>query len=213
MCRLALMNKNGVQMVERAVGIKNFFDYLELTMGGHGNGYALVKDGKCLDLRKGVNLKNKTIAKAVLSTDFDWMIYHTRLASCGTIKDSNCHPFQNPFNGDILAANGTESDLVAFNRENKLNRTDTETLLLDFLRDEAYLADLRINRSTLVGIHKGKAFAVKNCGSLYRLSLDKDTVCLASDFPPALRNIAYPCLAYFEAGFTAMVQEDKKATV
>ena len=203
MCRLALMNKKGVEAIEEAYGLRKFLDYLERSMGGHGNGYALVKDGLTIDLRKGVYLKNSTIAKAALKTDCDWFIYHTRLASCGTVKDSNCHPFQNPFNGDILAANGTEYDLIEYNRECGLNRTDTETLLLDFLRDENFLADCRVSRSTLIGIHKGKAFAIRNQGSLKRLQLGKDTVVLASEFPERLDLIAYPTAAYFEPHFEA----------
>lgn len=201
MCRLALMNKKGLETIEESYGLRKFLDFLERSMGGHGNGYALVKNGEMLDLRKGVALKNSAIAKAALKTDCDWFIYHTRLASCGTIRDSNCHPFQNPFNGDILAANGTESDLVEYNRQRGLNRTDTETLLMDFLRDDNFLADCRISRSTLIGIHKGKAFAVRNQGSLKRLQLGKDAVVLASQFPDPLDLIAYPTAAYFEPHF------------
>lgn len=201
MCRLALMNKKGLEAVEQSYGLRKFLDFLERSMGGHGNGYALVKDGQAIDLRKGVTLKNSTIAKTALKADFDWFIYHTRLASCGTIADTNCHPFQNPFNGDILAANGTELDLVEYNRQCGLNRTDTETLLMDFLRDDNFLADCRVSRSTLIGIHKGKAFAIRNNGSLKRLQLGRDVIVLASQFPEPLDLVAYPTAAYFEPHF------------
>ena len=201
MCRLALMNKAGADFIEKTYGLTAFLTYLETRMGGHGNGYALVKDGKCVDLRKGVNLTNKTIAKAVKKTDFDWFIYHTRLASCGTIADRNCHPFQHPLTGDILAANGTERDIVLYNRDNHIDRTDTETLLLDFLRDDEFFADTGICWSTLVGIHKGKAFARKNLGSLYKLALTPNIIALASEFPTRLQSLAYPCNGYYEPGF------------
>jgi hypothetical protein len=197
------MNKKGLETIEESYGLRKFLDFLERSMGGHGNGYALVKDGKAIDLRKGVYLKNSTIARTALKTDFDWFVYHTRLASCGSIKDANCHPFQNPFNGDILAANGTEYDLIEYNHQCGLTRTDTETLLLDFLRDENFLADCRVSHSTLIGIHKGKAFAIRNQGSLKRLQLGKDSVVLASQFPAPLDIIAYPTAAYFEPNFEA----------
>lgn len=188
--------------MDRLYGLDRFCRYLEMRMGGHGNGYALIKDGKCVDLRKGTRLSCKTIAQAVRKTDFDWFIFHTRLASCGTIADRNCHPFQNPTTGDILASNGTETDISQWNRDNHLDRTDTESLLLDFLRDDHFTADLKINRSVLIGIHKGKAFAVRNCGSLMRLGLTNDCIVLASEFPQSLGLISYPCNTYFEPGFT-----------
>ena len=65
MCRLALMNKAGADFIEKTYGLTAFLTYLESRLGGHGNGYALIKDGKCVDLRKGVNLTNRTIVKAV----------------------------------------------------------------------------------------------------------------------------------------------------
>lgn len=201
MCRLALMNKGGADVVEHIYGLRRFLDYLTAQCGGHGNGYALVKDGKCIDLKKGVKLSNKAIAKAVLKTDFDWLIYHTRLASCGTISDRNCHPFQDPATGDLLAANGTEHDLTALNHAHGLDRTDTETLLLDFLRDEHFVADLKCNRSALIGTHHGKAFAVRNSGQLNRLSLQHGCVCIASSFPHDFALITHPCISYFEPGF------------
>lgn len=201
MCRLALMNKPGVQIMQRLYGLDNFLSYLERQMGGHGNGYALIKDGECIDLRKGVALKTRQIASTALKTDFDWFIFHTRLASCGTIADRNCHPFQNPSTGDILAANGTESDLSYYNKMNNLDRTDTETLLLDFLNEGNFLYDLKVSRSTLIGAHKGKVFAVRNQGSLMKLGFTNDVVVLASAFPKEIGVLAYPCASYFEPGF------------
>ena len=46
MCRLSLMNKRGAELLEREIGLDTFFYYLQYRMGGHGNGYALIKGGK-----------------------------------------------------------------------------------------------------------------------------------------------------------------------
>ena len=36
MCRLAMMNREGIKHVEREYGLENLFDYLERQLGGHG---------------------------------------------------------------------------------------------------------------------------------------------------------------------------------
>ena len=90
MCRVLLMNKQGEKEIENIYGLDKYLKYLEKQMGGHGNGFALMKDGKVTKLEKGVNLDVRDIANVFRKTDYDWAIFHTRLASIGTISDSNC---------------------------------------------------------------------------------------------------------------------------
>ena len=56
-------------------------------------GVALLKDNKIIKIEKGVKLDVRDIAQLLRKTDYDWALFHTRLASIGTISDENCHPF------------------------------------------------------------------------------------------------------------------------
>src|SRR5690606_30506682 len=126
MCRLALLNKEGVDYIESNYGLTEFFDYLEMSQGGHGNGYCIIYDNKKIRIKKGVTLPNEEIAADILKDyqNIKWIMYHTRLASMGNISNENCHPFR--CGNNILMMNGTESGIRAFIKDNK---TDTETIL------------------------------------------------------------------------------------
>ena len=94
MCRVLLMNKKGEQEIENIYGLARYLKYLEDSMGGHGNGFALLKDGKVIRLEKGVNLDIRDIANIIRKTNYDWCLFHTRFASKGIVCDKNCHPFK-----------------------------------------------------------------------------------------------------------------------
>ena len=55
MCRVLLMNKQAEKEIEKTYGLDRYLKYLEKQMGGHGNGFALMKKGKIIKLEKGVN--------------------------------------------------------------------------------------------------------------------------------------------------------------
>ena len=54
MCRVLLMNKQAEKEIEKTYGLDRYLKYLEKQMGGHGNGFALMKNGKIIKLEKGV---------------------------------------------------------------------------------------------------------------------------------------------------------------
>ena len=81
MCRLVLMNKEGEKQIDMQYGLDKYLKYLEKQLGGHGNGYALMKDGKVIKFEKGVNLDVRDIAKTFKKTNYDWALFHTRLAT------------------------------------------------------------------------------------------------------------------------------------
>lgn len=200
MCRLALMDNKGIARLEREYGLENFLTYLERAFGGHGNGFALIgNDGQIQTIRKGVDLTCGEIAADVLA-DLDsvkWLVFHTRLASCGQRTDENCHPFYNPENNTLLCANGTEWQVTRYARSIGSTMTDTEIVLsvLDGHSVRAFRADLRRWSSVLVGWHNGKVFAVRNCGSLRWLPGDGRI--MASEFPPELGSTR-TCNEFFE---------------
>ena len=75
-------------------------------------GFALLKNKKIIKIEKGVKLDVRDIAQILRKTDYDWALFHTRLASIGTISDENCHPFVR--NNMLLAMNGTENSSKFF---------------------------------------------------------------------------------------------------
>lgn len=185
MCRLALINAAGAEELQARYGLRKYFDFLEKRLGGSGNGYALIENGKVKILEKGVMLRNREIAEKISKSKYDWLIYHTRLASCGTVSDRNCHPFRR--GDDVLAANGTEIEMARTAREYGLNVTDTELVLRYGLTENDFYDDLRIWSSVLVGLHKGKVYAVRNHGRLERMETENENaVIIGSEFPPLL---------------------------
>lgn len=176
MCRLALINNAGIRYIENNYGLENLFNYLEKQLGGHGNGCCIIyKDGSYA-IDKGVLLTNDIISAEILNniSKIKWVIYHTRLASVGTITDSNCHPFE--YNRKVLAMNGTERNYKIINKK----LTDTENILLT---SNSIKEDTKKYYSVFLGYENGKVFANKNCGSLKYIPCENGGRIFASDFP------------------------------
>lgn len=176
MCRLALMNNEGIRHIEREYGLEKFFNYLERQLGGHGNGICFIYNDGSYYINKGVMLTNAEIAEDVLLKlrNLKWIIYHTRLASVGNINDRNCHPFNN--NNRVMAMNGTERNYTVANK----NLTDTENILLT---TKDITMGTREYRSVFLGYENGKVFANKNCGSLEYIPCENGGKIFASSFP------------------------------
>ena len=88
-------------------------------------GFALMKNKKLIKFEKGVNLDVREIAKILKNTDYDWALFHTRLASIGEKCDKNCHPFKR--GNMVMAMNGTERSVSFLSKINDI--TDTEAIL------------------------------------------------------------------------------------
>lgn len=87
MCRLYFNPKPANRGL---VGLTSQFEQLERVAGGHGNGVALLNQGRVI---KGLNKKSDDLAAAAID-DGGPMMFHTRLASIGTISDQLCQPFK-----------------------------------------------------------------------------------------------------------------------
>ena len=176
MCRLALMNNEGIRHIEYQYGLENFFNHLERQLGGHGNGICFIYNDGSYFIRKGVDLTNAEIAEEVLvkMNHIKWIIYHTRLASVGSINDRNCHPFEN--NGRVMAMNGTERNYTVINRK----LTDTENILLS---TKNILEGTKDYHSVFLGYENGRVFANRNCGSLEYMPCRNSGKVFASTFP------------------------------
>lgn len=189
MCRLIMMNKSGEKEIEKNYGLDNYLKFLEEQMGGHGNGYALMRKGKIISFDKGMNLNVKEIARVIRKTNYDWCIFHTRLASVGSKSDDNCHPFKR--GTEVMAMNGTEHsvDLVSTVKE----ITDTEAILDLKVLYKWEIPALENLKSIFVGFSKGKPYVVAN--NTYNLKLlhnkKNNAIIFASDFPEKLKKNIY----------------------
>ncbi len=181
MCRLALLNKEGIDYLEDKIGIVNLLNYLEKSLGGHGNGYCMLFKNNAVRIRKGLDLHNDEITDDIFKyyKNLKWFFYHTRLASFGLINSENCHPFKDS-SGNVLMMNGTEPSVKPFITGNK---TDTETILKmsELLHADIKKQTLNFN-SVFLGISQSKVFINRNNGSLEYMQGNEKTVIFASEF-------------------------------
>ena len=202
MCRLAMMNNVGIKYIEEKYGLENLFDYLERQLGGHGNGICFIYNDGSYFIRKGVELTNAEIAEEVLMKikHIKWIIYHTRLASVGSINDRNCHPFNN--NGRVMAMNGTERNYTIANK----SLTDTENILIT---TNNITKGTRNYHSVFLGYENGKVFANKNYGSLEYIPCGNGGRVFASTFPMEyyVREMVYEAPQHYVEGVKMMPLE------
>lgn len=183
MCRLALFNKSGIDHIENTVGLKNLLNHLETSLGGHGNGYCIIFNDNKTRINKGIRLTNKQITADILKNynNIKWVIYHTRLASMGSINNNNCHPFKD--HNNILAMNGTEYEVKKLIKD---DTTDTETILKMCSK---FGVDIKERTKKFNSVFLGydsnnkKVFANKNNGKLEYLHY-KHTIIFSSEFLP-----------------------------
>ncbi len=210
MCRVLLMNKQGEKEIEKTYGLDKYLKYLEKQMGGHGNGFALMKNGKIIKLEKGVNLDVRDIANVFRKTNYDWAIFHTRLASIGTISDSNCHPFRR--GETVIAMNGTESTVNFL--ANIKGITDTEAILETMEKYHLSLAALKKFSSIFVGFYNHKPFVVADNTLRIKILKKKNSsaVVFASSFPKKFKNIYEPknCFTWNGGNLNIELEKHKK---
>lgn len=189
MCRLLLMNKSGEREIEKSYGLSNFLQFLEEQMGGHGNGYALMKKGRITALEKGVKLNVKEIARVTRKSNYDWCIFHTRLASVGEKSDNNCHPFRK--GTEVMAMNGTEHSVGLVSNVKEI--TDTEAILDLKVMYKWELPALKKLSSIFVGFSKGKPYIVADNTYNVKLLNNKknNAIVFASDFPDKMKKNIY----------------------
>ena len=180
MCRLLMSDNRGLKKLGKEY-MKGFLDVLEKSCGGHGNGYLFIKDGQIIGYDKGVKLSNEEIVERVYSEEVDWFIYHTRIASKGSIKDENCHPYVSADLTQGLAMNGTMSDFGAI--ANHSDITDTEMLFKMKLASGLPADNLVGLSPRFLGIENGKVYAVNNSVAQALHYDDNECIIIASEFP------------------------------
>ena len=186
MCRVALINKKGEKEIERIYGLTRYLKFLEKQFGGHGNGFSLMKNGKIIKLEKGVKLDVRDIANEMKNTDYDWALFHTRLASVGDKNDRNCHPFRR--GTTVLAMNGTERSVEFLSHT--MDITDTEAILETITKYHLGLVALKNFHSIFMGFYNKKPFVFT--GNTQNIKVlnnrKKRAIVFASSFPNEFKN-------------------------
>lgn len=178
MCRLMLMNREAFDLLKDEVYFLML--HLELAMGGHGNGVAILRDSR-ISIQKGVKFSVEDAYTFASSRKWDWLIFHTRLASVGDINDKNCHPFR--YGHTVLAMNGTEKGFEPI-AQGLGGITDTEAILLTYKKLGVPIPySLTRLSSAFVGFHKGKPFAVCAGHSDMKVWTKGNAIVIASEYP------------------------------
>lgn len=181
MCRLLLGKKETILRYNEKYNILKLLDHLVNELGGHGNGLVLIKDRKIIYYRKGIRYYTDEVYKSMISKDYDYCIFHTRLASIGEISDENCHPFV--YNNSCICMNGT---MTEYNRYLiKDNITDTEYLfnkIKDISDIYKVVSILQKKKPSFIGCVDGRVYLVKNLSSIYQWSISNDDFLYASSF-------------------------------
>ena len=141
MCRLMTGTKNAIKAYDSTYGMLDLLIHLEKTCGGHGNGIVLYKDEKLIKTVKGTQVKVDEVYKILCVDDinYDYAIFHTRIASVGHVADNMCHPFIH--NNNCMAMNGTLFELSDI--ANALKITDTE-LVFDIIKIRDFPTTVKI---------------------------------------------------------------------
>lgn len=199
MCRMLLANRKGIEELKLTLAaipgcstLEKYLRDLELRDGGQGNGYALLKDGRLVRLEKGVNLAVGTIAKVMETEDYDWVLFHTREASTGSVSDANCHPFRVSGKAELVAAvNGNEKSVMELARAAG-GITDSEFILKLVAEMGLPLKEtLAIFESNFFGFYNGRPFVKK--GNRDMLTWEKgEGLVFASDFPFGMEGLRKP---------------------
>lgn len=128
MCRLLFCTN--VKKLAQKVDIVDFLAQLEISCGGHGNGFYCYGFG----LKKGVNLTVEEIANVVENRSGPFM-FHTRLASIGPVTNTLCQPFK--IKKGYVCHNGHWStDLVSYLQLKYPNGLVSDSLIISQLIEE-----------------------------------------------------------------------------
>jgi len=129
--------------------------------------------------------------------DYDWILFHAREASTGSVSDANCHPFRAVGKADLVAGvNGNEKEVAALaNVAGGI--TDSEFIIRLVAEMGPPLREtLSIYESNFFGFYNGKAFIKK--GNRDMLTWKKGNgIVFASDFPFGMTGLEKPGQDYF----------------
>jgi hypothetical protein len=199
MCRLVLCNAATLRYLEEqferaSAALSVFFEELEESNGGHGNGIAALWMGAqpTTRLLKGRRLKVEQAATQLCAwaeQGADWFLFHTRLASAAPIASRHCHPFQA---GDlVLAHNGHDRQWAALGQVAAEELTDSEVITRTWDALQLPLTALQEARGVFVGFQAGQPFAIKGSpwAELVAAHTPAGAILFASELPAWLEDV------------------------
>lgn len=187
MCRQVLGNKKGYLTIDREYGgLENFLNWLVFERGGNGNGILFVKDNTIIKFKKDLDLSIDEIAEDIRSLDYDYALFHTRLASVGSVIRSNVHQFvYSP--KFALAMNGAEDYINIDNKDNyRPDMTDAEKIAQEIYETKVEprkFFDKHTYRTAFTGVYDGKAYMYTSNFDMMKLLSKDDAFLFSSDFP------------------------------
>lgn len=158
MCRLAFIPAR--TKISRKQ-LASFFNQLECSFGGDGNGYAAISPDGTVTIGKGVKMSTDQIAgEAIKLNRAGYAIYfHTRKISVGWSSNDQCHPFRidGPSWDGSLCHNGTWTEGAPLA---KYLCTGSDTATLAYLIGEIGLPEIKnrdlMPRSGIFLLYGGK---------------------------------------------------------
>lgn len=184
---MVLTNHVDFELYDEQYGVLNLLKYLEQVKGRDGNGYALIRNNRVVEVLKGGLLSNEQIYDLVKSPKvWDYFIWHTRKASMSLLADEHFQPYV--LGNNCLAMNGLEETLRPISRA--FRRTGSDILFrvtvgmdMDFVTRGL----LSFEKSTFVGCLEGHPYVVVGGGDMCRWDFGSKTF-HASEFPEGVAD-------------------------
>ena len=186
MCRQVLGNKKGYMTIDKEYGgLEHYLSWLVFERGGNGNGIILLKDKRIIKFKKDLNLSIEEIANDLRNMDYDYALFHTRLASVGSVCRSNVHHFV--FSPKFaLAMNGGENCNDLDSNYKRPNMTDAELIarcMFESGENPKEFLDQHTKRSAYTGVYDGKPYVYTQNKDIMMLLKKEDAFLFSSDFP------------------------------
>lgn len=181
MCRLLIGGRESIIRYNKKYDIKRLLVHLVEELGGNGNGLVLIENKRIIYNKKGLFYSINEISNKLLNTNYEYCLFHTRLASIGEVSDKNCHPFI--FKNNCIAMNGTMPEYIEYTIKN--NITDTEYFFNKIKTIKSVHKVINILQKktpTFIGSVNGIPYIVKNINSVKQWKLNKDDILFASSF-------------------------------
>ena len=186
MCRQVVGNKKGYLSIDKDYGgLEHFLSWLVFERGGSGNGIIFIKNNKIFKFKKDIDLSIEEIANDLRVTDYDYALFHTRLAVVGSVCRSNVHPFV--LSEDFaLAMNGGANCNNIDIRDKRPDMTDAELIARAMFNNKEQpkeFLDKHTTRSAYTGVYNGKPYVYTKNKEIMMLYKKDDAHLFSSDFP------------------------------
>ena len=186
MCRQVVGNKKGYLLIDKDYGgLEHFLSWLVFERGGSGNGIIFIKNNRIFKFKKNTGLSIEEIANDLRTTDYDYALFHTRLATVGSVCRSNVHPFV--FSPEFaLAMNGGENCNDLDVKDKRLDMTDAELIakvMFETGKHPKEFLDQHTSKSAYTGVYQGKPFVYTQNNEIMMMFKKGDAFLFSSDFP------------------------------